>query len=473
MPTETPAQKLVRPALIAMAVALTSLMIIQSVMRRLNFDEWLILRAGWLITSQEPSNLHFLMPWTWLAGHMDQLLPSAPILVTVVRLMTAATILTTLAWALKAHHRSWHDALHAYLLTLSCGAFIAHGIEFRYDAVVLCAWMAAWGALAHPTPGRLRIVGALIVVLALHQTKGLLYAAALTLITWAINNRQEPKSWRQVLIGALMAAVPWFSLLLAQGLLDEQVAVYAQFARLRTELGAPAWTELLAQLRNDTYWWALAATATAMAIRRQILGSALHITSIMAIPPIAFILVHPHPWPYMLVPCIPLLSSLCITALATRPKTFTMFAACLTLAVFAMPHHIHALQADGRDDLQLLAQLRAVQTSDDRVLDPSGAAYFIKPATPYWYLDGLFRHRLAQGTWHPAPENPESLPQFVLRSYRLDWMDSFSPDLLGQHYENACHWLWIKKGDPRAKTLRKQCPSTGDDSLLNYWQIQP
>ena len=350
---------------------------------------------------------------------------------------------------------------------------IKNGIEFRYDAVVLCAWMAAWGALAHPTPGRLRIVGALIVVLALHQTKGLLYAAALTLITWAINNRQEPKSWRQVLIGALMAAVPWFSLLLAQGLLDEQVAVYAQFARLRTELGAPAWTELLAQLRNDTYWWALAAAATAMAIRRQILGSALHITSIMAIPPIAFILVHPHPWPYMLVPCIPLLSSLCITALATRPKTFTMFAACLTLAVFAMPHHIHALQADGRDDLQLLAQLRAVQTSDDRVLDPSGAAYFIKPATPDWYLDGLFRHRLAQGTWHPAPENPESLPQFVLRSYRLDWMDSFSPDLLGQHYENACHWLWIKKGDPRAKTLRKQCPSTGDDSLLNYWQIQP
>jgi hypothetical protein len=467
--------------LLATALALTTLMLIQSSIRRPNFDEWLVLRSGWLMASHEPSNLHFLMPWTWMAGQLGSHIQSATALIATLRLMTTLAVLTTLWWALREQHRSRNQALQAYVLTLSCGAFIGHGIEFRYDAVVLWSWLAAWGLLACPTPTKFVALGALIVVLALHQTKGAFFAVSLLAVTWLSARQSCPAIWRRLLMGALIPAMAWCWLLTDQGLLLEQLAVYAQFAGLRAELGGPTWTDLMAQLQNDAWWWLLMAASAALSISRWHRDRSLHITLLLGLTPAMFMVLHPRPWPYMLAPCIPFIASLSVASLNSltlqeprkRLHAYGLAVACLGLAVFSVQNHLHALQASGRSDLKALDLLRAVQTPHDRVLDPSGAAYFIKPIAPDWYLDGLFRHRLAQEAWQPAPANSPELPSIVVRTYRLDWIPSFSADMVHRHYEQACHWIWFRKGDARTHILQKNCPADGEELLLNYWQTLP
>lgn len=473
--------KVTSHALLVTALTLTTLMLIQSSTRRPNFDEWLVLRSGWLMASHEPSNLHFLMPWTWLAGQLSKLVHSAPVLIASLRLVTAAAVLTTLWWALREQHQSRDRALQAYVLTLSCGAFIGYSVEFRYDAVVLWSLLAAWGLLAHPTPRKMTVLGALIAVLALHQTKGLFFAITLIVSTLVVARNSTLAVGRSLLMGALIPGALWCWVLIDQGLLIEQLAVYKQFARLRTELGAPTWTNLLAQLHNDAGWWLLMTAAAVLTMSRAHQSRATNTTLMLGLAPLMFILLHPRPWPYMLAPCAPLLASLCTSGLnsfgrkaAAQSLDFHILSAgCIVLAAFSMPNHIHALQASGRGDLQTLELLRAVQTHRDRVLDPSGSVYFIIPIAPDWYLDGLFRHRMTQGAWHPAPSDSAQLPSIVVRSYRLDWITAFPADLIHRNYEQACHWIWLRRGDPRTQIMREKCPIKGEDTLLNYWQITP
>lgn len=478
---ENPTRKVASSALLVTALTLTLLMLIQSGIRRLNFDEWLVLRTGWLMASHEPSNLHFLMPWTWLVGQLSILVQSVPALTLALRLTTALAVLTTLWWALRAQQKCRYAALQAYVLTLSCGAFIGHGIEIRYDAVILWSWLAAWGLLARPTPGRMVALGALITVLLLHQTKGVFFAMSLLCCAW-LSTRTSPHPMRRhLVIGALIPGAVWFGALVAQGLLTEQIAIYDQFARIRTEHGNPMWADLMAQLSNDWAWWLLVATPAVLVLLKKHRSPTTHVTLILGLTPVAFIALHPHPWPYMLTPCVPFFASLCTNALdsispqQTKARSWLVcvLTGCLGLALLSAQKHLHALQADGRSDLQALEVLRAAQVPQDQVLDPSGAAYFIRPMAPDWYLDGLFRHRLAHGTWHPAPSGSSPLPSIVVRSYRLDWIVSFPASEISRHYEQACHWIWIRKGDPRAQLMRNKCPSEGEESLLNYWQILP
>jgi hypothetical protein len=387
------------------ALVLSLLFLAQGYVRRLNFDEWLVLRSGWLIVTHEDSRLHFLMPWTWFAGQIALLSGNVTLPVTFLRAMISTATLGALWFALKANLDNREQALYAFLLTLSCGAFVAHATEIRYDAVILTTWLAAWGLIARPTPARLFALGMLIAVLATHHTKGLFLAG--NLLTYAlVQTRQSQRhAWRQILIGMLPPTVIWLGILTYQNALAEAIALYAQFAQLAHELThASAWEALGPRISLDWPWWGFVLLTCTIGLRHVLYKVRIRHTLFFALTPAAFVLLHPRPWEYMLAPLIPMMASLsiaCMSALFLRHQHLAQrhnLAALIIVLLVALgaQSHVHALRSTRHADMLALQLLNRMQTPEDRVLDPSGAVYFIKPATPEWYLDGLFRDRLGK-----------------------------------------------------------------------------
>lgn len=484
MPSLDPIHKKAASAsltLLGSAVVVTTLFAIQGLIRRLNFDEWLVLRSAWLIFNQEANNLHFLMPWTWLTGQLIQNTHDVTTPIRLSRVIVVTLTLFTLWTALRSNHKCTATALRAYVLTLSCGAFVAHAVEFRYDAVIICAWLSAWGLSTELTTKRLVGIGVLIAILTLHHMKGLFFAIALTVYIMALTKNNARKAWRAIFIGATLPLAAWVIIISNNNLLQEQFDIYFQFAKIGTETQTiPLWDALWPRIKVDIFWWIIVIAASAWAIIIDRKNPTVRRTFFFATVPIFFIFLHPRPWDYMLTPVIPMLASLSTTYLGESKKgnissmkglTLQRGALILTTALGLLTH-IHALKATGGSDLNALSLIAKIKNDHDTVLDPVGAVYFIKPVSPDWYLDGLFRSQLTNSKWDPTGQTKNINASIIVDSYRLRWLPEDKKNKIVQNYENICQWIWLKKDDPRKTTLTNQCPKNESNTLKNYWGTQ-
>lgn len=459
-------------SLAAAAVTVVLLTAFVLVGRRANFDEWLVLRASWLITDGQPGNVPFLMPLTAALGSVlnSTLAPSEAF--GWLRWGTVALVLLCLYFAIHRHAPDGPTRSLALVLTLSSGAFFSHGFEFRYDIVILCCWLMAWGLIARPNAHTPVLLGLLAATLAMHHTKGLFYAACLGLICL-----MGPGSMRRkaglFAIGFLPLSAAWGGWLHQHQKVQEAWDVYRQFATLGvSHKRVPAWQSLYPRLAADALWWLLICSAGCSRLIRQP-RPPLSPSAWMAMTPIAFILLHPQPWDYLLAPLIPFLALMASLEarhwLGQRTSGWRTRDLGICLVFAGAPGVTTALNtwnARGANDLQILDLVKQVQRSDDRALDPSGALFMVPATDRDWYRDTLWQSADPATDWNAQWDKAT----YVVASYRLKWIDPDWQTRLQKKHKAACGWLWMKQNDPRLHHVEARCPTLPEPQLLNYWE---
>ncbi|MEO7973087.1 MAG: hypothetical protein ABIU84_05825 [Thermoanaerobaculia bacterium] len=399
-----------RVALARIATAAAGLIFLAlAVTRRLNFDESLALRAGWLDLAGEPSSPAFLMPWTLLAGAVGHLFADPGAVFVTLRIFAAGGVVAAFAFALRAAGLGAGGSAIAAWLALSNAAFATHGLEFRYDAAVLILLLLGYEAIVHERSPLL--VGALAGTLALHHLKGAFFASALLLVATAMSANRRSTTITAA-GGAIAAGLIWCGLLLPLGLLGRYAESLGTFFHLARESArAPLIETLGPALLRDLPWWLLVLTTLASTVfggrpseREPCELAALS----LACAGVAFWLLHPHAWAYLAALPSALLAIqsarlLGSGAVSWRVPTVALAVGLLlqqlSMAAPPLDHLSRAFSAPMEPEAALLRGLRAELLPDDAILDPSGMAYFGRPCTREWYLDSLYAERLQRGEW--------------------------------------------------------------------------
>ncbi len=410
--------------------------------RRLNFDEALALRAGWLLVQEIPAAPPFAMPMTWLLGLLGSAIEDPGTVLLLARLAVLAALVPATAWALTAARRPATAALAA-VLTLSQATFVVHAPEFRYDAALLVGWLVAYRLLLDGRPRSHLHLGAVAGWLAAHHLKGLYFALCLLLVAALAALARRGGRGRRLahLLAGLAAALGlWIGLAALLGLGDELAAVYRTFFGLAagaSERLAP-WESLAGTLRRDTVWWLGALLAVVATVWRLAAGGARRLlerrdswTLAFALLPLGFLFLHPHPWAYMLTlpaPFLALLMAERLAEAAARPSPRWVAAALAVVLVLqwaatrATPWQVYldALAAPRGPQVETLRLLRARALPGDRIFDPSGMAYFVDPCIGEWYLDTLFREPARRGLWMSELERVDLAScNWLLNTYRV------------------------------------------------------
>ena len=147
--------------------------------RRLNFDESLALRAGWLIVEDIPGSPDFYMPWTWALGQLAHLVDDPRWVFLSARMFVATTVVVSLVWAVAQTRAAFVTACGAVALTFVQVAFAVHGYEFRYDSAILIGWLAGFGLVVRGRRSDYAILGICAAWIAAHHVKGGLFAVGL------------------------------------------------------------------------------------------------------------------------------------------------------------------------------------------------------------------------------------------------------------------------------------------------------
>lgn len=466
--------------------ALACLFVSAACVRQLNFDEWLVLRTGWLLQNNVASGLHFMMPYTYMCGYLANHI-SVNACILALRLAVAIALLSTIFWTFSQVIRNRLATAIALLFCLTNGAFVSHAFEFRYDAVILCCWLLAWGISQSSLHHRAAILGVIVGVLTCHHLKGMFFAGLLSILvmTNLCLRRRELVIFISTAGATLLA---WAGYLTMANLLHEQLAFYKQFLSLSSATTGVGILESLGdRLKTDSAWWKLSLACCAVhAWRwRPTRGS---FGLYMGVVPIFFIALHPRPWDYMLAPIIPfvavsaalgflkfwttIISRASSIALAIRYRpaiTWTLIALSLFPLTTGTQSYTLALETNFRDETALLSQFRQIMRNDDRVLDPTGALYFVAPFDTEWYLDTLFLPQLRSNHWMTATITQGEAATVVVNSYRKNWLPQVLRARLEETHEPACGWLWLRKSDVRLKLLRNVCPQPESRYLVNYW----
>ncbi len=463
-----------------------------ALVRRLNFDEALALRAGWLLVQGIPGSPSFYMPTTWLLGLLGSAVSDPGTVLLAARIAVVLTVGPALAWSLAASGRPTVAALAA-CLALSQATFVVHALEFRYDWALLVGWLVAYRLIIRRRDGDFLWLGLVAGWLAAHHLKGVYFAVCLLLLAGLAARTEPGAAGRRVARlagGAIGTLALWAALSLALGFGGDLGEVYATFLGLAAgtaERVAP-WKALVGTLRRDTVWWLaalLAVTATCWrlaAARRPRLAGRDPWTLAFALVPLVFLLVHPHPWAYMLLLPAPFLALLMAERLAEatpRPAPALVgaaLAAALALqwaATRATPWQVYgeSLAAPRARQVATLRLLRARAAPTDRIFDPSGLAYFVAPCIGEWYLDTLFREGAARGEWMSELHRIDlaSCP-WMLNSYRLRMLpDELQTRLAGVYVLiDGGGGLALHAGDPRLADGRPW-PGHSWSELRSFW----
>jgi hypothetical protein len=393
--------------------------VVAAITRRLNFDEALALRAGWLAIQRLPAAPPFYMPTTWLLGLLASTIEDPGAVLLIARLAVVLTVGPALAWSLAACGRIKTAALAA-TLAFSQATFVVHGLEFRYDWALLLGWLLAYRLVVRRARWDYLWLGVITAWLAAHHLKGVYFAGCLLILAGLAAGIEGDRKRRSVLIvaGLLGGLILWLTLSALFGFGGELADVYTTFFGLAagTEVRMAPWESLGSTFRRDTVWWLgalLAVVATIWRLprsRRALLAGRDLWTLGFALAPMGFLFLHPHPWAYMLVLPAPFLALLMAERLADaapRPAPALVaggLALVLTLqwaAAGSSPWqaYFNSLAAPRDRQVATLRLLRERQIDGDRIFDPSGLAYFVEPCVSEWYLDTLFEESAERGNW--------------------------------------------------------------------------
>jgi hypothetical protein len=390
-----------------------------AIARRLNFDEALALRSGWLAVSRLPAAPPFFMPTTWLLGLLATSVVDPGAVLLLARLAVVGTVGPALVWMLHTRGRGTVTALAA-VLALSQATFVVHAVEFRYDWALLVGWLLAYRLLIRRGRHDFIWLGVLAAWLAAHHLKGIYFSVCLltlaALAATVVSDRR--RRWQQLAGGLGGGLLAWVGLSHLLGFGDELTRVYTTFFGLATgtETRQLPWESLGGTFRRDTVWWlgallAVIATIWRLPRSRQTLLAGRDLWTLgFALAPLGFLFLHPHPWAYMLVLPAPFLALLMAERLVEAAPRPTPALAAGTLALVLVlqwaatrtnpwQEYFDSLAAPRTRQVATLRLLRERLQDGDRIFDPSGLAYFVEPCVQEWYLDTLFEESAERGEW--------------------------------------------------------------------------
>lgn len=486
LPGGTTAGRVIPSAAIAAAVLLAALFVIVGSLRRLHFDEALVLRAGWLLTGHIVASPPFAMPLTLAIGAAARAIGDPGALFLVLRLATSVSVLTALLWAARRSCASAGQAAAAVCLTLLSYAFVAHGVEFRYDAAILVGLLAAFGLVVRAREADFALLGGVAAFVAAHHVKGLLVGAA-ALAFGVARAGGDRRRLARLLAGAGSVAAAWLALAAARGVLPEAFATDVVFWRLGASVARlwPWQSSMATTFVQDLAFWAAvfaAASAAVLGLARRRAAGWREDPDVWALLFLALTLgfpcVHPMPWPYMLALPAPFGAILLARRAGAwargrrRLPALAAAAAAVCVQSFVVRSPIGAaywvsLASPRQPEVEALRLLRRVASPAERVFDPSGLAYFLPPCTREWYVDSLFREGARKGTWMADVPvlDPDACP-WVLFSYRLDMLPYAAKAHLAKGWERREWGLGLRRGDPRLAELP---PPRRGDEITTFW----
>jgi len=468
------ARRLIAPSLTGLAgAAFVGL----ALFRRLNFDESLALRAGWLDLAGEPSAPAFLMPWTLLAGGVGHAFADPGAVLICLRALAAGGVAWAFLGALRAAGLSDSGIAAASWLAVANAAFLTHALEFRYDAAVLILLLVAFRLLIQRDSTV--ALGAVAAGLALHHLKGVYYAVGVVALL-LLQSTERWRDMRRLLLGAALSGAAWLALLAPLGLLVRFVESLRTYVSLAVGGGrAPVGAALGPVLLDDLAWWLLALVVLGQrALRRARSPSDRPDVVALALAAlgIGFWVVHPHAWAYLAALPVPFLALVVIRALARDPGARRWGAAAalagglLQIVSGAAPPLAQvprALAAPVAPEIALLRELKASLQPGDRVLDPAGLLYFVPPCVHEWYVDTLLVERVRAGTWMSelGPGVPRACT-LALNSYRLNALPRGALEDLAQDFVPLASGLAVRRDRPADRSLA-ELPGTG--RVESFW----
>jgi hypothetical protein len=456
---------------IIISIILIALFIlIISVTRQLNFDESLALRAGWLYINAIETHLSFNMPIIWVIGCVVGSIEDPGAVIVILRIIV---FISLAAVSIFIHHRLKLPPLHLLLwvtLCLTNGAFLTHGIEFRYDWAILVAWLIAFALISKPAKYRYIILGLILGWLLLHHLKGVIYALWLYIFTISIIYSDEKDRCNALVqfhsMSVLFIAI-WMLILAALGQINDLFNFYLQFKQLAANVSFENRTsKILYRLSKDSIWWICALIAACISIYS--LNSSKHLlwSLLFSLAPISFIIIHPLPWAYLVTPIVPFVAFTMAWSLYYFYLTFSEKIRIKTLCycsitifiVFMAKETVPQYQVDSLNiTIQSLRLLKSYVSISDKIIDPSGTAYFIKPAHHDWYIDKLFRELAKQGRWQVGIEKSIYEADWALNTHRLNWLSDDAVKIVEQQFPLVCGPLRLNKNSPKLEILKTKC----------------
>jgi hypothetical protein len=461
------------PALLALTLAIAASLafLALAVTRRLNFDESLALRAGTLELARADAAPAFLMPWTLALGALARLVPEPGALFLVARVATAGGLLALVVVAARACGLAGTRLALALALTLVQRSFVSHGLEFRYDAALLGGLLTIAIAVADPLRARPALAGVAVALVGLHHLKGALVALAVGVWVW-VRLRGAPSGRRRFVAALGLALAGWLALVAATGLGGRWLESLSEWFALA--LGArrvPLAEALGSTMLGDLAWWsgiAAGLVAAALALRRGEVGAGESTGLVLGCGALALVVVHPHPWSYMLALPAPFLAVVLAHRLPRRsePRRLAAWAGLLALALAfqvavagrsPVAAWREALAASREPEVEALRRLRAAARPGEAVLDPSGLAYFLSPCSREWYTDTLYADR--PGWMSELSGGVPNRCVWVVHTYRLSVLPQAAQTELGERFELSGSGLALRRGDARLERLA--APITG------------
>ena len=96
----SPIKQKISPAhlIASIAIKITSILGVMGMLyiayyRKFNFDEWLVIRSGWLVENSIDNSVHFLMPWTKIFGYTSYSFESPDLLLIGARVFVGITVI--------------------------------------------------------------------------------------------------------------------------------------------------------------------------------------------------------------------------------------------------------------------------------------------------------------------------------------------------------------------------------------------
>ncbi len=484
------------PALAAAALVLCAWAYL-GVTRRLNFDEALALRSGYWAYGDVPSSPPFWMPFVLVLGALGRLVNDPGAVFVLARLLSLG--LVTVSGALLVRSRGLLAGAVFALLCLAQSEFVAHGFEFRYDAAILSGLLLGALCLERGSTRAFVALGVLVAWLAAHHLKGLYFGASLGAlgVLAAIASKSEVSAKLLRLAGGFLgAAALWLALTAALGGLHDLWSMYPFFyrvAQVEVPYARPG-VVLAPSLAWNPAWWAAALGSMALVVgslvrqhRFGLMRDRRIWAVLLACIGLGFVVLHPRPWQYMVAVPVPFFSLVTVDAVPIARAALTTLRAralgtlAVVLAVVALqlcgdsqpwePYE-HAASATKAPEVATLRLIKTLTAPSDRMLDPSGLAYFTPSCGAEWYTDSLF-HRLAhRDEWmtHLASELDNC--RFLLRTNRLGMLTGTAWTRVETEFVSVPGGggLGVRRGSgpvPQIATER-QLPH---EALESYWFI--
>lgn len=122
-----------------------------------------------------------------------------------------------------------------------------------------------------------------------------------------------------------------------------------------------------------------------------------------------------------------------------------------------------------KPQVEALRWLMARSSPEEKVLDPSGLAYFLPPCTTQWYVDSMFERRARAGTWMNDLHRTDfaACPWMVL-TYRLNMLPRRVRERLPGAYRPARDGIALGVSDRRWVGPEMGMPATGS-RLESFW----